>query len=210
MVTRAAALLSQISSRTSSTAQTSAAQFRQHFAPISSSARSQILSSYRQRRLSTNACSVSTDDRAQDVVEHAALVLEEASTDEVAVEASTNEPVPATAEAEAEAVAAESGAAETGHNPKDALLSQFHELWTQYTDVLTKKGFFDDTPGMTVSNTERSEIGVIKRANLQAARDRIDLLYSLPTEKLVALSSVDLPYVDRKVSPCACIPCLPF
>ena len=66
-------------------------------------------------------------------------------------------------------------------------------------DQLAAKGFFEDTPEMRVSNSQRSELGVIKRANLEMSRQRTDILYSLPREKLEALSKEDLPYQDRKV-----------
>ncbi len=65
---------------------------------------------------------------------------------------------------------------------------------------LAAKGYFEDTPDMRVSNSQRSELGVIKRANLEMSRQRIDILYSLPREKLEALGKEDLPYQDRKVS----------
>jgi hypothetical protein len=84
---------------------------------------------------------------------------------------------------------------------EDPLMQQFHELWEQYSDLLASKGFYEDEPGQTVPNTQRSELGAIKRANLQMARDRIDILYSLPTDKLKALCKTELPYSDRKVCP---------
>ena len=82
---------------------------------------------------------------------------------------------------------------------EEPLLQQFGELWERYAELLSVKGFFNDTPTMRVPNSKRSELGVIKRANLEMARNRIDILYSLPTAKLEALAKTDLPYTDRKV-----------
>ena len=65
---------------------------------------------------------------------------------------------------------------------------------------LAAKGYFEDTPDMRVSNSQRSELGVIKRANLEMSRQRIDILYALPRAKLEALGKEDLPYQDRKVN----------
>ena len=193
MVTRAAALLSQFSSRTSSTAITTALNGCHHLAPASASARSRMLSC-RHRSLTT-AGSVSIEDRADDVLARAASVLDEVSTDEPAAEATIEDQSPA----EAAAAETEDAAPAAAPVSSDPVLEQFNSLWDQYTDVLTKKGFFADRPEQTVPNSKRSEIGAVKRASLQAARDRIDILYSLPVDKLVTLSKTELPYVDRKV-----------
>ncbi|BDA42771.1 probable zinc finger Ran-binding domain-containing protein 2 at C-terminar half [Coccomyxa sp. Obi] len=135
------------------------------------------------------------EERADDVVARAASILEEVTAEEHAAEPSTDDQAPADLAAP-ETVAAEDAAATAV--PTDPLLEQFNTLWDQYSDVLTKKGFFADRPEYTVSNSKRSEIGAVKRASLQAARERIDILYSLPAEKVVALSKAELPYVDRK------------
>lgn len=88
-----------------------------------------------------------------------------------------------------------------GSSGRGSELEQFSELWEKYMEKLAAKGFLQDTPEMRVSNSQRSELGVIKRANLEMSRQRIDILYSLPREKLEALSKQDLPYQDRKVCP---------
>lgn len=98
----------------------------------------------------------------------------------------------------AAAAAAPAGARAGGPSGE---LEQFSELWEKYMEKLAAKGFLQDTPEMRVSNSQRSELGVIKRANLEMSRQRIDILYSLPREKLEALSKQDLPYHDRKVCP---------
>lgn len=139
------------------------------------------------------------EERADDVVARAASVLDEVTAEEHAAEPNTADQAPADLAAP-ETVAAEEAAAATAPAvPTDPLLEQFNLLWDQYSDVLTNKGFFADRPEYTVSNSKRSEIGAVKRASLQAARERIDILYSLPAEKIVALSKAELPYVDRKV-----------
>lgn len=197
IATRAASLLAQFSNRTSSSAITSAVNGCHHLAPASASARSRLLS-YRHRSLTT-AGSVSTEERADDVFAHAASVIDEVITDEPAASDSVNDHSPAGAAAAVETVTEEDAAPAASPVSSDPVLEQFNSLWDQYTDILTKKGFFADRPEQTVPNSKRSEIGAVKRASLQAARDRIDVLFSLPVDKIVALSKTDLPYVDRKV-----------
>jgi hypothetical protein len=113
----------------------------------------------------------------------------------------------APAEAGPEHAAAAAAAAEPAAGPsngaglhsEEPLLQQFGVLWEQYAEQLAAKGFFADTPNMRVPNAQRSELGVIKRANLEMARTRTDILYSLPLPKLEALAGAELPYSDRKV-----------
>ncbi len=196
VVTRAVALLTQFNGRTSSSIVTSAVHGCHHFAPASLSARSRILGSYSNRSLTT-AGSVSTEERADDVFARAATVLEdEVTADEPAAEASISDQAPAEAAAPAETETDEATAASVHLDP---VWEQFNSLWSQYSDVLTQKGFFADRPEQTVPNSKRSEIGAVKRASLQAARERIDILFSVPVDKLVTLSKTELPYVDRKV-----------
>lgn len=112
--------------------------------------------------------------------------------------AEASEPAAEPEEAETPAEQAQPASSSATHR-EEPLLQQFGELWDQYAEVLSVKGFFNDTPTMRVPNSKRSELGVIKRANLEMARSRIDILYSLPTAKVEALAKAELPYNDRKV-----------
>lgn len=87
--------------------------------------------------------------------------------------------------------------------PADAnsAILEFEELFTALTNQLRDLGYYQDRPEYTVPNKSRTELGMEKRALLTMARERIDILYSLPADKLSALAQQELPYVDRKVSP---------
>ena len=141
------------------------------------------------------------EERTDDVVASAAAVVDEVTSEEPAAELTTDDQAPADLAAPETVAAEEAAVAAASAGPTDPLLEQFNLLWDQFSDVLTKKGFFADRPEYTVSNSKRSEIGAVKRASLQAARERIDVLYSLPADKIVALAKAGLPYVDRKVNP---------
>ena len=81
----------------------------------------------------------------------------------------------------------------------DPVIQEFTDLFAALSAELQKRGYYQDRPEYTVPNKSRSELGVEKRALLTMARERIDILYSLPTDKLNAIASNELPYVDRKV-----------
>lgn len=81
----------------------------------------------------------------------------------------------------------------------DPVIQEFVDLYGDLSAQLQEMGFYRDRPEYTVSNQSRSEVGVEKRALITMGRERIDILYSLPVDKLKALAGHELPYVDRKV-----------
>ena len=81
----------------------------------------------------------------------------------------------------------------------DPVIQEFEDLYGDLSAQLQEMGFHRDRPEYTVSNQSRSEVGVEKRALITMGRERIDILYSLPVDKLKALAGHELPYVDRKV-----------
>ena len=83
----------------------------------------------------------------------------------------------------------------------DPLIQEFTDLFAELSAELHGRGYYQDRPEYTVPNKSRSELGMEKRALLTMARERIDVLYSLPADKLKAIASNELPYVDRKVLP---------
>ena len=97
--------------------------------------------------------------------------------------------------------AADAPAPEAAQEPKivDPVIQEFTDLFAALSTELQGRGYYQDRPEYTVPNKSRSELGVEKRALLTMARERIDILYSLPTDKLNAIASNELPYVDRKV-----------
>lgn len=97
--------------------------------------------------------------------------------------------------------AADVPAPEAAQEPKivDPVIQEFTDLFAALSTELQGRGYYQDRPEYTVPNKSRSELGVEKRALLTMARERIDILYSLPTDKLKAIASNELPYVDRKV-----------
>ncbi len=99
--------------------------------------------------------------------------------------------------------AADSQAPEAAQEPKiaDPVIQEFTDLFAALSAELHERGYYQDRPEYTVPNKSRSELGIEKRALLTMARERIDILYSLPVDKLKAIASNDLPYVDRKVRP---------
>ena len=83
----------------------------------------------------------------------------------------------------------------------DPVIQEFTDLFAALSAELQERGYYQDRPEYTVPNKSRSELGVEKRALLTMARERIDILYSLPVDKLKAIADNELPYVDRKVPP---------
>ncbi len=81
----------------------------------------------------------------------------------------------------------------------DPQIQEFTDLYAALSAELHARGYYQDRPEYTVPNKSRSELGVEKRALLTMARERIDVLYSLPSDKLKTIASNELPYVDRKV-----------
>ena len=81
----------------------------------------------------------------------------------------------------------------------DPVVQEFTQLYDELNTKLKGLGFFDDRPEYTVSNSSRTELGIEKRALLTMSRERVDIVYSLPADKLAHLASQELPYVDRKV-----------
>ena len=100
-----------------------------------------------------------------------------------------------------EPVAADIPAPEAAQEPRivDPLIQEFTDLFAALSAELQERGYYQDRPEYTVPNKARSELGVEKRALLTMARERIDILYSLPADKLQTLASNELPYIDRKV-----------
>lgn len=80
----------------------------------------------------------------------------------------------------------------------NASLQLFLQQWATYTAALSQFGFFRGEEH-DISSTEVDQYGVVKRANLNLARERQDLLHSLPQAKIVALTKQKLPYDERKV-----------
>ncbi|CAL5219459.1 g1294 [Coccomyxa viridis] len=124
--------------------------------------------------------------------------------DSVAVDEQTETsqaPAEATSAADLpEPSAADSQAPEAAQEPKiaDPVIQEFTDLFAALSAELHERGYYQDRPEYTVPNKSRSELGIEKRALLTMARERIDILYSLPVDKLKAIASNDLPYVDRK------------
>ena len=126
------------------------------------------------------------------------------------------EAVPALDDAAAAAETSDASAAaapSTGaEEPKitDPVVQEFTQLYDELNTKLKELGFFDDRPEYTVSNNSRTELGIEKRALLTMSRERVDIVYSLPADKLAHLASQELPYVDRKVwslQACSWVPC---
>ena len=105
------------------------------------------------------------------------------------------------------AVAADPAADPAEISSADPSLENFLQHWQAYTEALAAKGYFHDEV-LDISSTEIEQYGIIKRATLKLARERPDLLYSLPESKIVALLLQKLPYDERKVldeQPTSCI-----
>ncbi len=81
----------------------------------------------------------------------------------------------------------------------DPSIQEFIDVFGTLSAELKDLGYYQDRPEYTVSNTSRSDVGVEKRALITMARERLDIVYSLPAEKLKDLTTHQLPYVDRKV-----------
>ena len=81
----------------------------------------------------------------------------------------------------------------------DPVVQEFTQLYDELNTKLKELGFFEDRPEYTVSNSSRTELGIEKRALLTMSRERVDIVYSLPADKLAHLASQELPYIDRKV-----------
>lgn len=156
-----------------------------------------------QRTLAATAEPLSAQASAMEVAEDSTPLAEveaDAATEADTQAAGIEEDAPTPAGVDIAASSSASSSPDGLPQFSDPLLKQFAELWDQYASLLMDKGYFKDGPGQTVSNSDRSELGAIKRANLQMSRQRIDLLYSLPQDKLVALSQAELRYTDRKVT----------
>ena len=81
----------------------------------------------------------------------------------------------------------------------DPVVQEFTQLYDELNTKLKELGFFEDRPEYTVSNSSRTELGIEKRALLTMSRERVDIVYSLPADKLAHLALQELPYIDRKV-----------
>ena len=81
----------------------------------------------------------------------------------------------------------------------DPVVQEFTQLYDELNTKLKELGFFEDRPEYTVSNSSRTELGIEKRALLTMSRERVDIVYSLPADKLAHLATQELPYIDRKV-----------
>ncbi|CAK0741840.1 hypothetical protein CVIRNUC_001354 [Coccomyxa viridis] len=80
----------------------------------------------------------------------------------------------------------------------DPVVQEFTQLYDELNTKLKELGFFEDRPEYTVSNSSRTELGIEKRALLTMSRERVDIVYSLPADKLAHLALQELPYIDRK------------
>ena len=72
-----------------------------------------------------------------------------------------------------------------------------------FVQALETRGFFsdEDEAGTERPTVERTQLGALKRAALRLARTRLDIIYSLPEDKVAALAAAPLPYPDRKARP---------
>lgn len=136
----------------------------------------------------------------------------EAQPSVVEVVSVTTEPPPQAATPEEPLLQPEPAASSEAVVSADPSLSNFLQSWKVYTEALATQGFFRDEV-FDLSSTEVEQYGIVKRANLNMARERPDLLYSLPEAKIVNLISQPLPYSERKVSAhwqtdCCCVLCL--
>ena len=80
-------------------------------------------------------------------------------------------------------------------------LSQ-HNILSE-VQALEARGFFsdEDDTGMQTPIKDKTQLGALKRAALRLGRTRLDIIYSLPEDKVAALADAPVPYPDRKARP---------
>ena len=141
---------------------------------------------------------VSIPDDVAEVAEAEATAAGAAAAGALAAEAAAAQVAAATT---AESLAAPAGVeppAAPGVSSADPSLQNFLQQWGAYTAALTAQGFFRDE-SFDIHSTDVEQYGVVKRANLNLARERPDILHALPKAKVVHLAQQELPYDERKV-----------
>ncbi|KAK9824281.1 hypothetical protein WJX72_009155 [[Myrmecia] bisecta] len=80
------------------------------------------------------------------------------------------------------------------------VVQTFRSAWTAYLGRLFASGYFAEEADQPPEQGDKPySLGIVKRANLRLARDRPDILYSLPEDKIEAVVKATPPYTDRKI-----------